>query len=621
MANYPPLLDLDEDVARELKMYLESELVNHDAERGQFVDDLINYQKDYWAKPTSETRNFPFKGAANIVIPLTAIVFETVHARVMQQAFGLPQIAAGKAINPDWEPATDPFMRYLNHELIHSVNFKKKAEPSIIEIEKLGTGVGYSCYENLIKYGRRTVNGVEQDFPVTIKNGPSVYSVPVSRLIFPFSAQDVENSPWIGEEHTNTPYYIQILEQSEFVYPGTYEALKFYFTNVNTLEGGMKYQESQERLENRQPSPFANRIDWVEWWGAFAIKPGSTKLYEIVVHYHRQTRMLMAVRHNWHDDLRRKYRIGIYFPIEHRIYGIGIAKQNEQFQREVTTQHRQRLDNATLANMRMIKVSKMSGYGPNEPVFPGKMWFLDDLAQVETFQLGEIYPSAYNNEQQTLMYSQQRTGVNEVTLGMPQVGTPGTATSDLARIQEGKAKFDYTYGNIKAFCDSLILDVACDIHQFGPSSIEFFENIEGGQLAAQVLELPESVLRKGLIIELSAAGAKENRVLDRTKWQEIIQALQMYYNGLFQMAQSNPQLMPLIATKGLAGATEAMKQYLETHDIRNINKIIVPELLNNGIAAPASSPGGNTGAAQAAIPGAMGNPAEILKLLAGGGQQ
>jgi hypothetical protein len=310
----------------------------------------------------------------------------------------------------------------------------------------------------------------------------------------------------------------------------------------------------------------------------------------------------------------------VYFPLEHRIHGVGIAKQSEQFQREVTTQHRQRLDNATLANMRMIKVSKMSGYGPNEPIFPGKMWFLDDLTQIETMQLGEIYPSAYNNEQQTLMYAQQRSGVNEVTLGMPQVGTPGTATSDLARIQEGKAKFDFTYGNIKDFCSELILDVACDIQQFGPTSIEFFDNIEGGQLAQQVLTLPQSLLRRGLIVELNAAGSKENRVLDRTKWQEIIQALQMYYNGLFQMAQSNPELMPLIASKGLAGATEAIKQYLETHDIRNINKIIVPELLQYGIAAPAPSAGGNQGIISPNANGAMGNPAEILKMLTAGGQ-
>jgi hypothetical protein len=45
--------------------------------------------------------------------------------------------------------------------------------------------------------------------------------------------------------------------------------------------------------------------------------------------------------------------------------------------------------------------------------FPGKMWFVDNKDDIDTMQMGEIYPSAYNNESATLQYHQQRSGINE----------------------------------------------------------------------------------------------------------------------------------------------------------------------------------------------------------------
>src|SRR5690606_3910958 len=118
--------------------------------------------------------------------------------------------------------------------------------------------------------------------------------------------------------------------------------------------------------------------------------------------------------------------------------GIGVAKQVEQFQAEATTIHRQRLDNATLANMAQIVIKKGSGYGPGEPIFPGKMWFVQEVQNdIKEFKLSEVYPSSYANEQAIIGYFEKRTGVNEVILGLPQEGTPGTATSDLARLAEG----------------------------------------------------------------------------------------------------------------------------------------------------------------------------------------
>lgn len=578
---YPRLLNLDKETEDRLKQHLDHILLQSEAERGAWMRDLIMYQEEYWAKPKQERRKFPFDGAANIIIPLTAIVFETVHARTMTQAFALDQIVAVKSISPQWSDSAAPFEKFYNHTLKHQAKFKEKIESAIIELEKLGTGVAYADYENVIRYGVREVEGTEVEFPVTVRRGLCFHTVPLARWLFPYTATSVEDAPWVGQEHEKTPYELKQLELGGLFQEGTYDAIKFYQTNLSSM--GSRYQQNQQSLENRKPAdPSADNITWYELWLSFPVDGEDSEPKEIVVHYHREARMLMAARYNWYDDLRRKYRSGVYFPVEHRIMGIGIGKQNSEFQKEITAQHRQRLDNATLANMRMIKVSKMSGYGPGEPVFPGKMWFLDDINQIETFQLGEVYPSAYNNEQQSLMYSQQRSGVNEVVLGMPQVGTPGTATSDLARIQEGNKKFDYAYGNIKSFMDKLLIDGASCIQQFGPSTVQYYEHIEGGQLVEQMLTLPPDLIRSGLIVQLASAGQKDNKLLDRQNWQQVAQLIQQYYVSMMQLAAQlgDQQMMQMMAQKALSGATEAMKQILESYDLNHIDRLIMPEFLN-----------------------------------------
>jgi hypothetical protein len=96
MAKYPREIYLDKDTEERLISYLNTELLNHYGERASFVDDLKRYQTDYYAKPTSPKKTFPFVNAANIVIPLTAIAVEAVHARVMTTLFALEQFTSVK---------------------------------------------------------------------------------------------------------------------------------------------------------------------------------------------------------------------------------------------------------------------------------------------------------------------------------------------------------------------------------------------------------------------------------------------------------------------------------------------------------------------------------------------
>jgi hypothetical protein len=250
----------------------------------------------------------------------------------------------------------------------------------------------------------------------------------------------------------------------------------------------------------------------------------------------------------------------------------------------------------------MLKVKKLSGVSIDEPIFPGKMWFLDDMGDVEPIQLGGTYPAASNNEQQTLYYVQQRTGINELTQGMPQVGTPGTATSDMARLQESNLKFDYTYNNVKDFYDRCILNTICNIKDFGSSDDRYFDIIPEGALVKEFFNLPVTLLRSGIIAKFELRSQSQNKLLDRQKWMELTQMFTQYYTNAIGVAQltGSQDLMLAVALQSLNASTIGMKHILESYDIPNPEKLTLSSLIN-GLIPPISGPGQNSGGNQKLI--------------------
>lgn len=579
---YPREINLGAEREAELVRYIDSELIQYYMDTSEHIKDLTQWQNDYWAKPTKKVADFPFRGASTIVIPMDAIAVEAVHARTETQLFGQSQLVSATSISDEWDVAQKPVEDFFNYYLLEVMKIKKELSYCLLEAEKFGTMIGKSQYERLVRYGTREIDGEEKEFGVVYKDGPSFYSIPDARFLLPYWSQDPQSSDWVGEEHSKPPYYIYEAEKAGLFRPGTYEKLALYLENPQmaypTGGDGEEFERNQMDLEKTKYS-VGRGLKWVEIWLSWATDSSGVKK-EIILHYHRETKLVMSIRYNYLSDLRRLYRTGVYFPVEHRWRGIGICKMNEQFQRSITVRHRQNIDNATLANIRMFKIHKLAGYGNGEPIFPGKMWFLDNMDQLDTVQLGEVYPSGYNTEQSDVIFSQQRTGVNEVTLGMPQFGTPGTATSDLVRVQEGNRKYDLWYSRAREFGNEILMDNADLLQQFGPRNLEYYQTAANGEMIRSFLSLPSTYIREGLVIQLKISSQVHNKVLDRQNWQQIAAFINQYYQGLAQLAipLGNPMMLQLIFTKGISAATEAMRQILETYDVRNIDRIVVKEL-------------------------------------------
>jgi hypothetical protein len=259
MGDYPRNISLDEDTKTRLISYLNEQLINHEAERADFLTKLIRWQKEYWAEPITEKATFPFSGAATIVIPLAAIGVEAIHARNMTTMFALSQLVSVKSHDDIYADMQEPVERFLNREFIKGMKFEENFQSPALEFVKYGTAVGKSGYEKIVRKAvRPTANGEEEEFTVITKQGPTVDGVPLNKYLQPYAANDPQQAPWVGEYHSRTSFEVINLINSGFFADGTREALEAWLNapvgGGATVDSTRKFEESQAQLEKKGSS-------------------------------------------------------------------------------------------------------------------------------------------------------------------------------------------------------------------------------------------------------------------------------------------------------------------------------------------------------------------------------
>lgn len=574
--SWPRMLVFDEDVEDLIRQWLDNEIENYNLEMTQMVEDWKRWQTLYWAEPATKERTFPFKRAANIVIPLAAIAVEAIHARLMNTLFSADPFWSIRPRSKDWQECSKPTERWLQSQVERGDTLKvyEFCDETTLELTKLGTCVGKSGYERLTKKTKTFVGKEEQDLYVDVKNGATLGRVPLTNFIMRLAAKDPQDAGIVGEKHRFTWSQLKQMVQSGRMDEDALEEIKNRWQEANQSnqpnDAETQVAEVRDKIAHTEPLWYQTFEVYELYFGFDVDKDGWDE--EIVVDYHKESGKFLSARYNWYDDLHRPYRICNYVPVEGIWTGIGICKMTEQFQNEVTTIRRQRLDNATLANMSQLILKKGMGYGPGEAIFPGKMWFVDDPQKdMREFKLSEVYPSSLQNEMAVNRDSDKRTSVNDVILGLPQEGTPATATSDLTRLAEGNKRFDLVLKNYRRFMALLGTDVITNYQLFGDQEIHWEVLGEDGKFIDELLILPSSLVRKGAIIELTVTDSITNQTTEKQEWLQLFQVATNHYAQVLQLAQmvvqfsGDPMPILMLASSALEKsdklATELFKVY------------------------------------------------------------
>ena len=619
------MLELDEDVADRLTEYMDNEISLCWQEREIMTRDWIQWQKDYWAKPSEKIKNFPFRRAANVIIPMTAIAVESVLANLITTIFSVKPFYSIRPRIPAWVKAAPEVEQWLQTEVEdpQALDMEGFARESLLELIKLGTGVGKSGYT-------RDIRKVNIDVPggktvprwVERRNGATLDYVPLANFLLRLHEKDPQDASWVGEEHINVTWaQLKRNALSGRMRPEAIEKIKAWWSQTGNIQSqGQAYDDARRQTEGMEPA-WKEVFNFCELWLGFDVD-GDGVDEEIVVEMHKESRTILSARYNWYKDLHRPYRIGVYIPVEGRWAGIGIGKQLEQFQALITTVHRQRLDAGTLANMGMLALKKTSGYTSDEPIWPGKMWFVDNpQTDIKEFHLSNTqHFSQISNEDAARQYADKRSGVNELVLGTPHTGTPGTATTDLAKLAEGKKKFDMVLKNVRRWFGLLGLDALANYQQFGSRGRSWLVRGEKGAWVEKFLEMPQEGIRRGAFVELTVTDSITNKDVEQQKWQGLFAILTAHYDKALERSGQvagilqDPTIFLMFAEMALKSSNEVITRLVEAFGVTDPEAFLLDLdalMAKNANAQPSTSPSPASGAG--------GNGNRVSQATGGGG--
>jgi uncharacterized protein YjaG (DUF416 family) len=571
----------------QIRNFISNELSLCEAERSEFIADIVRWQTVYKAPPADGPKNFPIRNASNITIPVVKEVANTLISSIAQTARATKPTWILEALAGEWDPFIADIQRFLDIAAERDLELDKALISAIIEAVKYGTAVLQTSYEveetTIFAY---SLDGLKvAPRKVAVKDGVAVRSVPIENFWIRTFETDPQKSRWCAKMvEMNDADLRDRVNQGKFEADGVAELTGRAVPDNDELSSGFAatgtdVQEAREDVMHISPvsrSKYAIFEVWLKW---FIKGHGYT---DLLVYYNRDRNICLSYKFNpyWHG--KRPFSRIVYFPIEHCFYGEGVCGQIEELQKEISTIHNQRIDNATMANLKMIiKKRMLQGLKPGDPLYTGKVIEVNDIHNdMREFTMSEVYPSTVNNENLSRVVVERVSGVSDAqSRAMPVTRT--TATAQLALLQEQGKRVDMTIKSVRD-AETEIGQLTVGLYfQFGTHGKALAWMGERGKVVEAIFKLPRRVIEIGLGIKAGAPTSQTNMEAKRQNSLALFNLLvQMYEKMLMltgQLAQAGiiqPQTMGPVAHALVKSADKFMRDTLASFDTNDPEEIL-----------------------------------------------
>jgi hypothetical protein len=625
-----------------LLQYLTSELQRCRGERGGLEEDWARYQRLYRAKPAQAERTFPWKGAANLEIPVIATDIDTTVAGLIGALYAAPNLWATEALRGDWMELAARLQEFLGSVQETDLQMYPTVVEFITELCKLGTGIlkwRYVRETRKVFEWREQPNGVlAQLVKRMTANRPEIKRVALPDFYLPATAGSVQEAPWCFERIQLTWSQLEQRVRAGIYLPDTLDRIGYHWRQSQARSDYGNYQSVQEQLDNFVPG-FGDKFELFEGWTRYDIDRDQEP-EALVCTIHPQTMTYARIDFNPFFSQEYPYAEARFIRQEGRFYGLGLCEILEHFQEEIGAMHRQRIDNGTIRNAAVFKGRRGSGVKADEMIWPGRTILMDNPEEdLIPMQMGIAAESTIDDEQFTLQYARMRSGIGDYQRGG--AGNPAisysTATTTVEMLRQGRLRLDQVLREIQS-CFGKAGQAAVELYQQFDQRQKVF-NIMGpqdGRVVQQVLQFPLDLLRSGVAIRVTATSAQLNRETQIRTNQLILGMVSGLYQQAIQALQFalTPQVPPPIQQMAIAWVQAIFvlgRRTLDEYDIQDLDRII-PDLMggNSGGQAPGSQPqfggtpvgygppqqpglpAGMPGPGGAYAPG-PGNPADLLR--------
>ena len=577
------------ETEEQIKLFIDKELQIAEGERQPFIWKLARWKYAYRAPLDETPKNFPIANASNLTIPVIKETVNTIVSGLVQSNLTVRPRFMFETIAAEWEPFVDELETFMDIASERDLKLRKTMTTAITELAKLGTTIvetGHMVDER--KLYQYTADG-KRVFPRTVvhHDGPITFPIPLEDFWIRFHETDIQRARWCAKRLLLSE---QELRDREAV--GKFFNVDWLINPHEHLEKGDDViDQVNENIEKTISFSRDGQYEIFEIYLSWDID-GDTRFEELRLYYSRDARMFIGKQFNPYRHGKRPFVRAVYNEIEHRFYGEGLCEMLEALQHEISTQHNQRIDNATLANLKMIIKRKiMKGLKPGDRLYSGKIIEANDIwNDIREFTLSEIYPSTTVNEQISRGYADRLSGINEPR-SMPVTRT--TATAQAMLLQEQAKRFDLVNSNIREAINE-IGEMSISLYfQYGVNGKALAWMGERGRTIEAIFRLPKRVIEIGLAIRARTPTSQLNREQRQQNAIGMFQlTTQMYERILPLVSQMAPDQMGEVVYGLVRSARHFMSDVLEAFDSPNPEEILSGLTTIERLLAPPEDMGG-----------------------------
>lgn len=590
------------------KMLCEKWSMSKDARSTQVDGMLERWEKNYAGTPQQEVRSIPFYRASNFMPQLVRMHTDILSARVLGIIFGtrpfwVPKTALNVAIPHQWTEALQEWINYIS-------------DTELDWFETVDCMVHRAFSEGSVVMKARWNEETQSEF---LGNGQ-------------FSDEQVSCLRWEAlpfRDFWPYPITAPCIERAEIC-----------FHRIRLTERGVKERVTQGKWDKKAADlmfPQEREAQMGEWqssgimvtpdvdypytaieaWLDYPVGGSPRPICCVFNPLIGGANAVLACYYNFYPKGKKPFVDLKPIPRKDFFYGYSVPEILEQSQEEQAQIHNARRDANVIANIPGWKRKRYADVpNPSDNWAPGKVFDLDDMADLEPLQFGIKYDSMIDEEQFIMSLAERYVGISPAMQGYGSGQSAGkrgvyATGATLALLAEGNQRLDIYLRRLRyPFHRIGRMTFEC-YRLFRPNGPEFAAYGEKGESLRQVFRIKEPAGSSGIFFDIGASDAGANRETDRQNLLLMAQTMASYYTQIWQavgtLAQV-PEGSPVKETllMVLDGARDLANRLLFAFDVPDRDRIL-PDLRK----LFGSDQGGLQG-----LEGAI-QPADLQSLLAG----
>lgn len=533
--------DVEHFVEQQLDWLMRAHRELHDAK-------IPKWRKLYLGTPSEATRNFPFPNAANTIVQVVGETVDTMTARVMGLIYATHPLwvfqSYAKAKETDEIKAKEERRRVL--EDFMEIAGYEPAELDLQRVEaqwftdaaKLGTAFVKLSLEDqteavVVGYDEasKRIKGREE----SVYSGPRVSKLRHEDVMADPSAQTLDQAGFVSVRHK---LYRADLEDRGHREIYSKKAVAKILSNPDrSTPRESERQELQDQGIATPAYPDAT-AEWdiyecyFPWWH-------NGRKYRLIYSYHKKSKTVLRKVFNFlpKNELAVK-RAKLGYRTD-GMYGHGYAEMLETYQEELSTTHNQRLDNATVANIKALRVSpRARTLDANMELYPSSI-LIGEKDEIEAISIGDVYPSTFKNEELTLGLVARRAGITPAVSGggtgqmnkRPQVYS---AQGTLAVMQENNSVVGFATSEFRHAHVILGSALTALYARFGTNGREQMFGLDAKRLEEALSEFEQERMR----IPIRSSSGSLNKEIDKQTGMLVAGLMQRHYTAVGQLMQA-----------------------------------------------------------------------------------